>query len=83
VSAAPRAKPLNALTLAALPVGLEAWDAEIAYLADALQRTDSAALVPALRGRFQAKHAALVRARDWLAAKIAAETHHPEESEHG
>lgn len=68
---APRAKPLNALTLAALPVGVAAWDDEIAYLADALKGE----LTPKIRDHLKTKHAALVRSRDWLVAKIAAESH--------
>lgn len=75
---APRAKPLNALTLAALPVGVAAWDDEIAYLADALKGQ----LSPFIRERLAAKHAALVRSREWLAAKLAATTH-PEDSDNG
>lgn len=65
-----RAKPLNALTIAALPVGLEAWDDEIAYLNDTLQGKVS----DTLRTHLTAKRDALVRSREWVASKVAAES---------
>lgn len=72
-----RAKPLNAKTLAAIPAGLKVWDDQIQYLTEALR--DSAKvgglyqLPGALRARFESQRDDLIRARDWLASKLAAE----------
>lgn len=60
-----RAKPLNANTLAALPVGITAWNDEIEFLTSAIA-TCPARLIPKLT----AKRDALIRARDWVQSKI-------------
>lgn len=60
-----RAKPLNANTLAALPVGITAWNDEIEYLDGAIATSPAHIIV-----RLTAKRDALIRARDWLQSKI-------------
>ena len=75
-----RAKPLNARTLAAIPAGLKVWDDQIEYLTEALR--DSAKvgglyqLPGSIRARFETQRTDLIRAREWLASKLAAETDH-------
>lgn len=73
-----RAKPLNARTLAALPAGLKVWDDQIQYLNEALRDSSKVGgvyqLPGSIRARFEAQRDDLIRARDWLASKLAAET---------
>lgn len=61
-----RAKPLNSLTRAALPRGIEAWDDEIDYLKNAISNTSNEGLLLSLK----TKHDALVRSREWLQSKL-------------
>ena len=72
-----RAKPLNARTLAALPVGIKVWDDQIEYLTEALRDASKAGgcyqLPGSVRELFEAQRADLIRAREWLASKVAAE----------
>lgn len=70
-----RAKPLNARTLDALPVGLVVWDDQITYLREALRDNAERGypLPPKLRASFSEQLAQLERAREWLASKVAAE----------
>lgn len=72
IERAMRAKPLNARTLAALPVGLVVWDDQITYLRNALQEK-AYPLPPKLRASFSEQLEQLQRAREWLASKLAAE----------
>lgn len=48
----------------------------IDYLTDALAKQGQGAITGDLRRHMDAKRARLIRARDWLAGKVAAETHH-------
>lgn len=75
IDRAMRAKPLNARTLDALPVGLVVWDDQIAYLREALRDNAQRGypLPPKLRASFSAQLEQLERAREWLASKVAAE----------
>lgn len=73
-TATPRAKPLNANTLTALPVGIEVWNEEIAYLDNALTRQDHAVAADStLRAKFTLKRDTLIRCRDWLQSKLDSE----------
>lgn len=63
-----RAKPLNALTRAALPYGVQIWDDQIAYLNDAI--TGSCRDNPALVKQFTEHRDQLVRSREWLQSKL-------------
>lgn len=72
-----RAPRLTDRLLAAdLPVAIDALNAEIEYLQDRLHDDDVASLAPVLRERFTERLSSLTRSRDWLAGKVAAETHH-------
>lgn len=67
-----RAKPLNAHTRAALPVGIKVWDDQIAYLTEALNENARTGykLTPKIRMLFEEQRRALIRSREWLASKI-------------
>ncbi len=77
MDATARAKPLNALTLAALPVAVAALEEEIRYLDDALEainlRSDKTVNGSPFAKKLTAKRDALVRSREWLQSKIDSE----------
>lgn len=57
-----------------LPVLVKVADDEIAYLDSRIASTGANAVNARLIDGFKARRASLVRSRDWLAGKIAAET---------
>lgn len=59
-----------------LPELVKVAEGEIEYLTSSLAATGAGEVKGDLRRHFEAKRARLVRSRDWLAGKIAAETHH-------
>lgn len=62
-----------------LPELIREADDSIAYLTDALGKTGMAELKGPLRATLDTKRLRLIRARDWLAGKVAAELNHRED----
>lgn len=59
-----------------LPRLIDGVDSEIEYLRSRLEDTDAGKLNDKLRAAFKERVESLERGRNWLAGKIAAETHH-------
>jgi hypothetical protein len=59
-----------------LPVLLQAADDEVDYLTSRLNDVGVGAVHESLQRTYRDKRESLQRAREWLARKIAAETHH-------
>lgn len=77
---APRAPRLTDKVLTEdLPELIREADSSIEYLTDALAKTGMGALTGTLRATLDTKRSRLVRARAWLAGKVAAELNHRED----